>query len=206
MHGTLKKRAHARDTLAWWDGHVVLGRWGFFHTVYQFELRLCQLEQYPYRILPYRIPIRAFETPYDLLLHVSTGLALGDFFFLRFVRNTAPLMQALCFSAGLASTLAALGVASSAAGRAYGAGIGDGAIPLVVAVVAILMGLNLLEVGGCGGWWLTAPCGFPGHVYVWPQHRALLCYFMLHCCMLHVTRAVLACRSSPYGFPRWTWT
>jgi cytochrome c-type biogenesis protein len=58
-------------------------------------------------------------------------------------------LQALSFSLGLASTFAALGVASSLAGRAYGTALGDAA-PLVVACVAIAMGLNLLEVGAEG--------------------------------------------------------
>lgn len=54
-------------------------------------------------------------------------------------------VQAVCFSLGLASSLAALGVVSSSLGRAYGS-IGSG-LPSVVALVAIVMGLNLLEVG-----------------------------------------------------------
>lgn len=53
-------------------------------------------------------------------------------------------VQAVCFSLGLASSLAALGVVSSTLGRAYGS-IGAG-LPSLVALVAILMGLNLLEV------------------------------------------------------------
>ncbi|KAF6252872.1 cytochrome C biogenesis protein transmembrane region-domain-containing protein [Scenedesmus sp. NREL 46B-D3] len=52
--------------------------------------------------------------------------------------------QALCFSLGLASSLAGLGAASSTLGRAYGQ-IGSG-LPTAVALVAILMGLNLLQV------------------------------------------------------------
>lgn len=55
-------------------------------------------------------------------------------------------VQAVCFSLGLASSLAALGVVSSSLGRAYGQ-IGSG-LPAAVAVVAIAMGLNLLEVRG----------------------------------------------------------
>jgi cytochrome c-type biogenesis protein len=55
--------------------------------------------------------------------------------------------QALCFSLGLASSLAGLGAASSMLGRAYGQ-IGSG-LPTAVALVAILMGLNLLQVGHC---------------------------------------------------------
>ena len=53
-------------------------------------------------------------------------------------------LQALCFSLGLASSLAALGAASALAGRAYGTALGAGA-PLLVAAVAIVMGLNLLD-------------------------------------------------------------
>ncbi|GLC34225.1 Cytochrome c-type bioproteinsis ccda-like chloroplastic protein 2 [Pleodorina starrii] len=53
-------------------------------------------------------------------------------------------VQALAFAAGLATTLAALGVVSSFLGRAYGQ-IGDG-LPIAVGVVAVVMGLNLLEV------------------------------------------------------------
>ncbi len=60
--------------------------------------------------------------------------------------SAPPLHQALSFSFGLATTLAALGVGSSLLGRAYGAGLGDG-LPLAVGAVAVVMGLNLLEVG-----------------------------------------------------------
>lgn len=55
-------------------------------------------------------------------------------------------VQAVCFSLGLASSLAALGVASSLLGRAYGQ-VGSG-LPTAVALVAIVMGLNLLGVSG----------------------------------------------------------
>jgi len=58
-------------------------------------------------------------------------------------------VQALCFSLGLASSLAALGVVSAGVGRAYGQ-IGSG-LPSAVALLAVLMGLNLLEVRGGGG-------------------------------------------------------
>ncbi|KAG2494435.1 hypothetical protein HYH03_007487 [Edaphochlamys debaryana] len=53
-------------------------------------------------------------------------------------------LQAVTFSFGLATTLALLGVASSALGRAYGQ-IGN-ELPIAVGLVAVLMGLNLLEV------------------------------------------------------------
>nr|AAL84598.2 putative c-type cytochrome biogenesis protein [Chlamydomonas reinhardtii] len=53
-------------------------------------------------------------------------------------------LQAVSFSFGLATTLAVLGVVSSFLGRAYGQ-IGN-ELPITVGLVAVLMGLNLLEV------------------------------------------------------------
>lgn len=51
--------------------------------------------------------------------------------------------QSTWFSLGLATTLAALGVFAAFAGQVYGqVGIG---LPIIVSIVAILMGLNLLE-------------------------------------------------------------
>ena len=51
--------------------------------------------------------------------------------------------QATWFALGLATTLAALGLIAGAVGRVYGqVGIG---LPIIVSVLAILMGLNLLE-------------------------------------------------------------
>lgn len=52
--------------------------------------------------------------------------------------------QSLGFALGLASTLALLGVGAASLGKIYGQ-IGVG-LPLVVSGVAILMGLNLLEI------------------------------------------------------------
>uniref|UniRef100_A0A2P2KLY6 Uncharacterized protein MANES_03G116500 n=1 Tax=Rhizophora mucronata TaxID=61149 RepID=A0A2P2KLY6_RHIMU len=52
--------------------------------------------------------------------------------------------DSVAFSLGLATTLALLGVAASFAGRAYGQ-IGQG-LPLAASGLAILMGLNLLEI------------------------------------------------------------
>ncbi|GMH25515.1 hypothetical protein Nepgr_027358 [Nepenthes gracilis] len=52
--------------------------------------------------------------------------------------------DSIAFSLGLATTLAILGVAASFAGKAYGQ-IGQG-LPLAASVLAILMGLNLLEI------------------------------------------------------------
>ena len=51
--------------------------------------------------------------------------------------------QSTWFSLGLATTLAGLGIIASLLGKVYGqVGIG---LPIVVSIVAILMGLNLLE-------------------------------------------------------------
>jgi cytochrome c-type biogenesis protein len=51
--------------------------------------------------------------------------------------------QSAWFALGLATTLAALGLIAGAVGRVYGQ-IGIG-LPIIVSVLAILMGLNLLE-------------------------------------------------------------
>lgn len=51
--------------------------------------------------------------------------------------------QSTWFALGLATTLAALGIVAAVAGQIYGqVGIG---LPILVSVIAILMGLNLLE-------------------------------------------------------------
>ncbi|WOB44805.1 cytochrome c biogenesis protein CcdA [Thermoleptolyngbya oregonensis NK1-22] len=51
--------------------------------------------------------------------------------------------QSTWFALGLATTLAALGILAAIAGRIYGqVGIG---LPIIVSLIAILMGLNLLE-------------------------------------------------------------
>jgi cytochrome c-type biogenesis protein len=51
--------------------------------------------------------------------------------------------QSTWFALGLATTLAGLGIAAAVVGKVYGqVGIG---LPIIVSVVAILMGLNLLE-------------------------------------------------------------
>lgn len=54
--------------------------------------------------------------------------------------------NSLAFAMGLATTLAVLGVAASFAGKAYGQ-VGQG-LPLAASFLAVIMGLNLLEVGG----------------------------------------------------------
>ncbi|NEO58763.1 MAG: cytochrome c biogenesis protein CcdA [Okeania sp. SIO3B5] len=52
-------------------------------------------------------------------------------------------VQSTWFSLGLATTLAGLGILASLLGKVYGqVGIG---LPIIVSIVAILMGLNLLE-------------------------------------------------------------
>lgn len=52
-------------------------------------------------------------------------------------------LQSMWFSLGLATTLAGLGILASFVGQVYGQ-IGFG-LPIIVSVIAILMGLNLLE-------------------------------------------------------------
>eukprot|EP00252_Welwitschia_mirabilis_P006211 TRINITY_DN17010_c0_g1_i1.p1 TRINITY_DN17010_c0_g1~~TRINITY_DN17010_c0_g1_i1.p1 ORF type:complete len:365 (+),score=67.81 TRINITY_DN17010_c0_g1_i1:131-1225(+) len=52
--------------------------------------------------------------------------------------------DSVAFSGGLATTLAVLGVAASLAGKAYGQ-IGQG-LPMVASGIAVIMGLNLLEI------------------------------------------------------------
>ncbi|GKV42520.1 hypothetical protein SLEP1_g49915 [Rubroshorea leprosula] len=54
------------------------------------------------------------------------------------------ILDSLAFSLGLATTLALLGIAASFAGKAYGQ-IGQG-LPLAASGLAVIMGLNLLEI------------------------------------------------------------
>ncbi|ACK73349.1 cytochrome c biogenesis protein transmembrane region [Gloeothece citriformis PCC 7424] len=54
------------------------------------------------------------------------------------------IIQSVWFSLGLATTLAGLGIFAASVGRVYGQ-IGLG-LPILVSLIAILMGLNLLEV------------------------------------------------------------
>lgn len=53
-------------------------------------------------------------------------------------------LQSAWFALGLATTLAGMGVIAAALGQVYGQ-IGSG-LPIVVSLVAIIMGLNLLEI------------------------------------------------------------
>lgn len=53
-------------------------------------------------------------------------------------------IQSAWFAFGLATTLAGLGIVAATVGRVYGQ-IGVG-LPIVVSIIAILMGLNLLEI------------------------------------------------------------
>lgn len=54
------------------------------------------------------------------------------------------ILQSTWFSLGLATTLAGLGILAASVGRVYGQ-IGVG-LPILVSLIAILMGLNLLEL------------------------------------------------------------
>ncbi|KAH9305145.1 hypothetical protein KI387_009549, partial [Taxus chinensis] len=58
--------------------------------------------------------------------------------------RTEGVVNSLAFSVGLATTLAVLGIAASFAGKAYGQ-IGQG-LPLAASGIAVIMGLNLLEI------------------------------------------------------------
>ncbi|KAG6551782.1 hypothetical protein Mapa_006599 [Marchantia paleacea] len=58
--------------------------------------------------------------------------------------RTQKIVDSVSFSLGLATTLALLGVAASLAGKAYGQ-VGQG-LPVAVSCVAMVMGLNLLEI------------------------------------------------------------
>jgi len=75
----------------------------------------------------------------------------------------AAAVQSLWFALGLATTLAVMGVAAAWFGRVYGQ-VGWG-LPLVVSLVAIVMGLNLLEVLPFQfpslGQWIPVPEGVP---------------------------------------------
>ncbi|GAX86387.1 hypothetical protein CEUSTIGMA_g13798.t1, partial [Chlamydomonas eustigma] len=73
------------------------------------------------------------------LVATSAGSALHDR-----VESILAARNAFSFSMGLATSLALLGFVSSSLGKAYGQ-VGEG-LPLVAGVLAVIMGLNLLEV------------------------------------------------------------
>ncbi|MEB3181500.1 MAG: cytochrome c biogenesis protein CcdA [Nostocaceae cyanobacterium] len=100
------------------------------------------------------------------LTHLS-ALSLGIIFFAGLLTSLTPCMlsmlpitigyiggyeaksrlqaaaQSTWFSLGLATTLAGLGIAAAVVGKVYGQ-IGIG-LPIIVSIIAIIMGLNLLE-------------------------------------------------------------
>jgi cytochrome c-type biogenesis protein len=59
-------------------------------------------------------------------------------------KRSAAIAESLWFALGLATTLAGLGIVAAGLGHVYGQ-IGTG-LPIVVSAIAILMGLNLLEL------------------------------------------------------------
>ena len=74
-------------------------------------------------------------------------ISLIDIFFSNLsciVFFTQVIGNSIAFSLGLATTLAILGVSASFAGKAYGQ-IGQG-LPVAASGLAVIMGLNLLEV------------------------------------------------------------
>lgn len=74
-----------------------------------------------------------------MLTYPNTMFLLNLFFFWAQIIGNS-----VAFSLGLATTLAFLGIIASFAGKAYGQ-IGQG-LPLAASTLAIIMGLNLLEV------------------------------------------------------------
>lgn len=76
-----------------------------------------------------------------------TGLVLYMVFYMYLTRSNCfhqIVGDSLAFALGLATTLALLGIAASFAGKAYGQ-VGQG-LPLAASGLAVIMGLNLLEV------------------------------------------------------------
>lgn len=69
---------------------------------------------------------------------MNTCSCLESLFYNQVVKDS------LAFALGLATTLALLGIAASFAGKAYGQ-VGQG-LPLAASGLAVVMGLNLLEV------------------------------------------------------------
>ena len=60
-------------------------------------------------------------------------------------KDAALAANGAAFALGLATTLALLGASAAALGQAYGQNLGDG-LPIAVSILAVVMGLNLLEV------------------------------------------------------------
>lgn len=77
---------------------------------------------------------------YVVYMHASVSCNISYCFVFR----SQVIGNSVAFSLGLATTLAILGIAASFAGKAYGQ-IGQG-LPLAASGLAVVMGLNLLEV------------------------------------------------------------
>jgi len=77
-------------------------------------------------------------------ININSSDSSGNSFRPAALATASPTTRAASFAAGLATTFAILGLASSLLGGAYGQ-IGDG-LPIAVSLVAVAMGLNLLEV------------------------------------------------------------
>ncbi|HBL11080.1 MAG TPA: cytochrome C biogenesis protein [Cyanobacteria bacterium UBA11162] len=118
------------------------------------QTQLYQLEQFANHLVDHQ------------LMHLS-GVSIGIIFSAGFLTSLTPCMlsmlpitigyiggyetkgrlqaatQSTWFALGLATTLAGLGIVAASVGRVYGqVGIG---LPIVVSLIAIIMGLNLLE-------------------------------------------------------------
>ncbi|HAG82017.1 MAG TPA: cytochrome C biogenesis protein [Cyanobacteria bacterium UBA12227] len=118
------------------------------------QTQLYQLEQFANHLVDHQ------------LMHLS-GVSIGIIFSAGFLTSLTPCMlsmlpitigyiggyetkgrlqaatQSAWFALGLATTLAGLGIVAASVGRVYGqVGLG---LPIVVSLIAIIMGLNLLE-------------------------------------------------------------
>ena len=85
-------------------------------------------------------------------------------------RPSSGFVQSLWFALGMATTLAGLGIAATLLGKVYGQ-IGIG-LPLIVGAIAILMGLNQLELlplrmpAGLGLEWISKDLPQIGRAHV----------------------------------------
>ena len=86
-----------------------------------------------YEIVKNLILVNWFGFVFGILLYFTPSYGFGQI-----------VGDSLAFALGLATTLALLGVAASYAGKAYGQ-VGQG-LPLAASSLAVVMGLNLLEV------------------------------------------------------------
>lgn len=119
------------------------------------QIQLYQLEQFANRLVSLQLShISAFSLAIIFLAGLLTSLTpcmlsmlpitVGYIGGYEAKGRWQAAIQSSWFSLGLATTLAILGILAASLGRVYGQ-IGVG-LPIVVSAIAIIMGLNLLEV------------------------------------------------------------